>query len=608
MIRDIAADPKKGMVEFRVRSSWRGQTRSETRVDGYTIGGQRVPRSFKIAIDEPYRNEVVYVAGKAMWEAGDGLLVWYTLATQDSDLVRDQLRRRRGAYALAPTGIDARRLTRRASLGHEIPPGAVRPPPRIRTMSSPRVTITEAGRAGLVVYRATDGELRFHWELGGDDALAVVHVGAASDWRARYPWAAERRQEILRFVADEVIRQKTPGCVAEIDDARGWITLRGDAAAGRGGSAAATSAGREDDPARRPGSAATTRARVGHDDVGWYHRLRGLQLKLALAVGALALLLALLVAVENTIFSIDPGKGTPIGRSVRTDTHVATLIQTLEAYVPSLARDHAKDTYAVGLFLVPLDGSAPRLVPIGGGHSGNSLGLVQILGSDGRTLWFDVNGVGGVDLATDELVKGAPANLRELQGARPRAFAPRVESHLATGFFTGRGTWLGLLSDAERAREYAPGQWLRRVTHAASSKEMRRWYRGIVGEGSGTGSRQIVAMEPIGDAQYLDAAFLRIDEASEPIRVRDPDGALTVHTSAPGGKGTVVLARVDDDGNVLWSADTQLDRFGLQQILPGAGSTALVGTRVPVPGKVSEPLLVLVDHATGEVTTHSLWR
>lgn len=54
VIRDVEQDPKKGLVEFRVRSQWRGQTRSETRVDGYTIGGTKVARSFQIAADEPF--------------------------------------------------------------------------------------------------------------------------------------------------------------------------------------------------------------------------------------------------------------------------------------------------------------------------------------------------------------------------------------------------------------------------------------------------------------------------------------------------------------------------------------------------------------------------
>ena len=54
VIRDIEADPAKGLVEFRVRSRWCGQTRSQTTVAGYTIGGQMVNRQFTISADEPF--------------------------------------------------------------------------------------------------------------------------------------------------------------------------------------------------------------------------------------------------------------------------------------------------------------------------------------------------------------------------------------------------------------------------------------------------------------------------------------------------------------------------------------------------------------------------
>jgi uncharacterized OsmC-like protein len=50
----VGKDPSKGMVEFRVKSQWKGQTRSEATVDSYTIGGQVVKRPFKIAVDEPF--------------------------------------------------------------------------------------------------------------------------------------------------------------------------------------------------------------------------------------------------------------------------------------------------------------------------------------------------------------------------------------------------------------------------------------------------------------------------------------------------------------------------------------------------------------------------
>jgi uncharacterized OsmC-like protein len=54
VMRQIEQDPAKGQVEFRVRSEWKGQTRSRTSVESYTIGGQRVHRHFAIDADEPF--------------------------------------------------------------------------------------------------------------------------------------------------------------------------------------------------------------------------------------------------------------------------------------------------------------------------------------------------------------------------------------------------------------------------------------------------------------------------------------------------------------------------------------------------------------------------
>jgi len=53
VIEQVKDDPAKGMVEFRVKSEWKGQTRSETSIDAYKIGGKKVQRRFKIAVDEP---------------------------------------------------------------------------------------------------------------------------------------------------------------------------------------------------------------------------------------------------------------------------------------------------------------------------------------------------------------------------------------------------------------------------------------------------------------------------------------------------------------------------------------------------------------------------
>ena len=49
----IEKDAGCGRVEFGVTTEWTGQTRSESTVDGFTFGGERVERKFKIVADEP---------------------------------------------------------------------------------------------------------------------------------------------------------------------------------------------------------------------------------------------------------------------------------------------------------------------------------------------------------------------------------------------------------------------------------------------------------------------------------------------------------------------------------------------------------------------------
>src|SRR5262249_23508917 len=53
IIEQVKDDPAKGLVEFRVKSEWKGQTRSETSIDAYRIGGKKGHRRFKIDVDEP---------------------------------------------------------------------------------------------------------------------------------------------------------------------------------------------------------------------------------------------------------------------------------------------------------------------------------------------------------------------------------------------------------------------------------------------------------------------------------------------------------------------------------------------------------------------------
>lgn len=52
-VEAIEKDASQSKVDFNVTTRWTGQTRSESIVDGFTLGGERIARSHKIVADEP---------------------------------------------------------------------------------------------------------------------------------------------------------------------------------------------------------------------------------------------------------------------------------------------------------------------------------------------------------------------------------------------------------------------------------------------------------------------------------------------------------------------------------------------------------------------------
>jgi uncharacterized OsmC-like protein len=53
LIDGVKRNAAKGKTNWRVTTTWQGQTRSRAQVEGFGIGGERVPRRFAIDIDEP---------------------------------------------------------------------------------------------------------------------------------------------------------------------------------------------------------------------------------------------------------------------------------------------------------------------------------------------------------------------------------------------------------------------------------------------------------------------------------------------------------------------------------------------------------------------------
>ena len=496
------------------------------------------------------------------------------------------------------------------------------------------VAIIENGRDGNVRYSDGLRSIEGYWAFGGGDVVTIVSMGSREEWRQTHPWALDKRVEILRFVADEVVRQRAPTCTAEIDEARGDIVLRQLVGASSKAAAPAT-----------PTLEAKAEAFVRR-----YSKLKAM---VGLGLLVVALIMAVILLIGKKVLMVAPASGVPLNECVRTSTHIASFIQYTDPHLPRVTGRGGDETTSISILLIPLDGTGPKVVPVVSGLDGNGYTLSRIMGSDGHTLWFDCTGLFGVRLSDYELIgpkqlhaanpsidpkwwedpRGADiidGRLHIMNDDRsaaldldpttwkaasvtPKPSNARFERHeptdqLAVGFITSAGTWLGLHSTEELAGEFAEKEWIKRVEGAEDAKQQRRFFSTTLERSSEGDHFRIMRMEPISDSTYLNAAFLRMDERSEPVRLKDPEGALMIHTDKPGLGGRLIVSRVDVHGRFIWSTETGLDRYYVSQILPGIDAFAFVGTRPPVEGKLSEPFVVLVDNATGKITRHSLWR
>jgi uncharacterized OsmC-like protein len=53
LVEGVRRNAAKSKTNWRVTTTWQGQTRSRAQVEGFGIGGEQVPRRFSIDIDEP---------------------------------------------------------------------------------------------------------------------------------------------------------------------------------------------------------------------------------------------------------------------------------------------------------------------------------------------------------------------------------------------------------------------------------------------------------------------------------------------------------------------------------------------------------------------------
>ncbi len=242
---------------------------------------------------------------------------------------------------------------------------------------------------------------------------------------------------------------------------------------------------------------------------------------------------------------VPESSGAPVGPSARAGRYVATLISTLEPRIPELHRNPDKDRYRLSLLLHSIDGRTTKSVPIASGlRAADYMHASRMTGDDGRLLWFHAHEPMAYDHQAGKLIRQSSLP-KSGEPRRPFAFTiPPPRDFLAP------------------AESFASG--------------------------------------------HKRPALIRAAPNSAPLSLAVPDSRLLTYRSNKAIYGTMVLARIPASGMPLWTTDTNIQ--DIIQILPAPDATVIIGKQPSShPDEVRPPMLVIVDNASGALSSHSLW-
>ncbi|SEI96509.1 hypothetical protein SAMN05216327_10512 [Dyadobacter sp. SG02] len=104
--------------------------------------------------------------------------------------------------------------------GREIPTGIDVEKFKKELMSRffPTLEYTQDGRGGSIYYKEGDIKIEFGWEFGGFNTVVIIFIPEPKYWEAHTGTPLSRRDEILKFLCDQVIHDQARGCKAVMYD------------------------------------------------------------------------------------------------------------------------------------------------------------------------------------------------------------------------------------------------------------------------------------------------------------------------------------------------------------------------------------------------------
>lgn len=90
--------------------------------------------------------------------------------------------------------------------------------PSLSPLINPRLSYQSSGRGGTLTYHDHRSTIRFDWEFGGGDCVAIIFVPTPVAWEHQTGRPLAEREQILTFVGEQAVRDQAPSCRFELSD------------------------------------------------------------------------------------------------------------------------------------------------------------------------------------------------------------------------------------------------------------------------------------------------------------------------------------------------------------------------------------------------------
>jgi hypothetical protein len=95
---------------------------------------------------------------------------------------------------------------------------------RIQLPHNPRLVYKSSGRAGTIIFQNDLSSFEVWWEFAGGKALVIIDIPSIEQWVGHTGLPLDQRDEILQFIAEQVIEDQTSSA-HKYEISERWITI-----------------------------------------------------------------------------------------------------------------------------------------------------------------------------------------------------------------------------------------------------------------------------------------------------------------------------------------------------------------------------------------------